>query len=258
MSDRTEAAAEAYDASVEPAVALTVTGDPSAVRFDERGLVPVVVVDEGDGAVLMLAYADSEALERTLVSGQAHYHSRSRGALWRKGATSGNVQAVVEVVCDCDADALLYRVRQTGPACHTGERSCFHDRLAALSASQATGSPDQGVTPAIPEPGAGQPQVGAVMQLLERVVAERLATLPQGSYVRRLHERGIGYVAQKVIEEAGETVVAALEQKDRELTGETADLLFHLSVLLAERGVAWTEVAEVLLARHRTGHEPRA
>jgi len=227
-------------------LALTVTGAVADVRFDERGLVPVVVVDAGDGAVLMLAYADREALEHTIATGQAHYHSRSRGTLWRKGATSGNVQSVVDVVCDCDADALLYRVHQTGPACHTGERSCFHSPLAHSAATDTAGRvPHEKLS------------VGAVMELLERVVSDRLATLPQGSYVRRLHERGIGYVAQKVIEEAGETIVAALEQKDRELTGETADLLFHLSVLLAERGVAWDEVAEVLLARHRTGHEPR-
>jgi len=226
---------------------LTVTGDLSSVRFDERGLVPVVVVDIGDGTVLMLAYADREALDHTLATGQAHYHSRSRGTLWRKGATSGNVQAVVEVVADCDADALLYRVEQTGPACHTGARSCFH---APLARSGETGSGPAGAEAPL--------SVGAVMDLLERIVSDRLATLPQGSYVRRLHERGVGYVAQKVIEEAGETVVAALEQKDKELTGETADLLFHLSVLLAERGVKWGEVAEVLLARHRSSHEPRA
>lgn len=245
-------------------VALTVTGDLADVRFDERGLVPVVVVDAGDGAVLMLAYADREALEHTIATGQAHYHSRSRGTLWRKGATSGNVQTVVDVVCDCDDDALLYRVHQTGPACHTGARSCFHSPLAHSSATDPTQRQSPENPSVEPDPSVGtnpsvgsNPSVGAVMELLERVVAERLATLPQGSYVRRLHERGIGYVAQKVIEEAGETIVAALEEKDKELTGETADLLFHLSVLLAERGVKWDEVADVLLARHRTGHAPR-
>jgi phosphoribosyl-ATP pyrophosphohydrolase/phosphoribosyl-AMP cyclohydrolase len=232
-------------ANGEPAP-LTRVGDVADVGFDERGLVPVVVVDAGDGAVLMLAYADREALEHTLATGQAHYHSRSRGTLWRKGATSGNVQRVVDIVRDCDSDALLYRVHQTGPACHTGERSCFHSPLARSGGVEAEARGQEKLS------------VGAVMELLERVVSDRLSTLPQGSYVRRLHERGVGYVAQKVIEEAGETIVAALELKDKELTGETADLLFHLSVLLAERGVTWDEVAEVLLARHRTGHEPRA
>lgn len=238
---------DAVHGSHEQHAPLTMMGDVTDVLFDERGLVPVVVVDAGDGAVLMLAYADREALDHTLATGQAHYHSRSRGTLWRKGATSGNVQRVVDIVRDCDSDALLYRVHQTGPACHTGERSCFHDPLASADAAGA----------ALSEPHE-KLSVGAVMELLERVVSDRLATLPQGSYVRRLHERGVGYVAQKVIEEAGETIVAALELKDKELTGETADLLFHLSVLLAERGVKWDEVAEVLLARHRTGHDPRA
>jgi len=226
---------------------LTVTGELAAIGFDERGLVPVVVVDASDGVVLMLAYADREAVEHTITTGQAHYHSRSRGTLWRKGATSGNVQRVVEVVCDCDADALLYRVHQSGPACHTGERSCFYTPVAQADTTPVSTAAEEHLS-----------SVGEVLELLEKVVTDRLATLPQGSYVRRLHERGVGYVAQKVIEEAGETVVAALEQKNKELTGETADLLFHLSVLLAERGVRWDEVAAVLLARHRPDHEPRA
>lgn len=257
MSDSTHEQVTTDGTLAAPAAALTLTGDLAAVKFDERGLAPVVVVDVSDGAVLMLAYADREALERTLSSGQAHYHSRSRGELWRKGATSGNVQAVVEVVSDCDGDALLYRVRQTGPACHTGERSCFYTPLAGAATGPAVGAA-AGRAEKASAAATDDESIGSVMLLLERVVAARLASLPEGSYVRRLHERGIGYVAQKVIEEAGETVVAALEQKDRELTGETADLLFHLSVLLAERGVTWGQVADVLLARHRGDHEPRA
>src|SRR5690606_24922608 len=101
-----------------------------AVRFDGQGLVPVVVLDSSDGTLLMLAYADREAVDLTLETGQAHYFSRSRQELWRKGATSGHVQRVDEVALDCDGDALVYRVRQTGPACHTGELSCFHRPLA--------------------------------------------------------------------------------------------------------------------------------
>lgn len=244
---------------------LTVTGDETTVRFDALGLVPVVVIDASDGAVLMLAYANREALRLTLDTGQAYYYSRSRRELWRKGATSGHVQQVVEVVMDCDGDSLMYRVKQTGPACHTGERSCFHRGLAAgAGAPEARASGAGGVASATASPAtddldgmSGEPaSPGEVLELLERVVAERLATLPEGSYVRRLHERGIGYVAQKVIEEAGETVVAALEHKDTELHGEAADLLFHLSVLLAERGVAWSDVAGVLLARHATSAKP--
>lgn len=205
------------------------------VAFDERGLVTVVAQDAGDGTVLMVAHADREALERTMATRQGHYFSRSRGELWRKGATSGHVQHVVEVRYDCDADAVLYRVEQTGPACHTGARSCFYRTVPGFDQEPAGADID------------------AVMALLERVVDERLRTLPEGSYVRRLHERGVGYVGQKVIEEAGESVVAALQAQDDELIGEAADLLFHLTVLLRERGVAWRDVAGRLLERHAGG-----
>lgn len=222
------------------------------IAFDANGVAPVVAQDAGSGEVLMLAYADAEALEATLATGEAHYHSRSRGSLWRKGETSGNVQRVVEVRYDCDADALLYRVQQTGPACHTGAASCFHRNLAG----PAVVAPLTGESDAVPP--APDASMGAALDLLERVVADRLARPRAGSYVGRLHERGVGYVCQKVIEEAGETVVAALEHKDEELIAESADLLFHLGVLLAERGVSWSRVARTLIARHAATHEPQA
>ena len=198
-------------------------------NFDERGLVPVVTQDATSGEVLMLAYANSEALEQTLQTRQAHYYSRSRDELWRKGATSGNTQEIVEVRVDCDEDALLYRVRQSGPACHTGERSCFYRSSDGEQAS-----------------------LGEVMALLEQVVNTRLEALPEDSYITKMHQRGKGYVAQKVVEEAGESIVAALENKPSELIGEAADLLFHLTVLLRESGVGLQEVADELVERHRT------
>ena len=203
------------------------TGLPP-VNFGARGLVPVVTQDATSGEVLMLAYADQEALSKTLETRQAHYYSRSRNELWRKGATSGNTQEVTEVRVDCDEDALLYRVKQAGPACHTGERSCFHR------------SSDE-----------EQTSLGETMALLERVVNERLENLPEGSYVTKMHERGKGYVAQKVVEEAGESIVAALENKPDELVGEAADLLFHLTVLLRESGVSLQEVSDELVGRHQ-------
>ncbi len=203
--------------------------DLSTLNFDERGLVPVVTQDARSGAVLMLAYANLEAVEKTLETHEAHYYSRSRGALWRKGATSGHTQEVLEVRFDCDEDALLYRVMQTGAACHTGERSCFYRTL----------------TP--PQP----PAIGEMMGVLEEVIENRLLELPEGSYVAKLHARGLGYVAQKVVEEAGESIVAALEGKQGELVGEAADLLFHLTVLLHESGVSLQEVAAKLSERHQ-------
>lgn len=207
------------------------------VRFDDQGLVPVVAQDVATGTVLMLAYADREALERTLDSGFAHYRSRSRDELWRKGATSGNEQRLREVRYDCDADAVLYLVEQTGVACHTGEFSCFHNELSVRRSENATPP---------------KADIGAALTMLERVIAQRLRDLPDGSYVRRLHERGVGYVAQKVIEEAGESVVAALQGEDALLVDESADLLFHLTMLLSERSVGWSEVAQRLLERNAT------
>lgn len=200
--------------------------------FGPDGLLPVITQDSLNGQVLMLAWADQQALDATLESGQAHYHSRSRGELWRKGATSGNTQRVVAVRLDCDGDALLYLVQQSGPACHTGERSCFFNHL--LEGQEEYLSD----------------QVQAV-QLLDRVVADRLRELPDGSYVTSLRQRGVGYVAQKVVEEAGEAVVAALQGNQAELQAEAADLLFHLTVLLHEQGGSLAGPARVLLERHR-------
>lgn len=199
--------------------------------FGPDGLLPVVAQDAENGQVLMLAWANREALSATLETRQAHYYSRSRQELWRKGASSGNTQEIVAVRLDCDSDALLYLVRQSGPACHTGRRSCFHTDLLPgkeefLSASREA--------------------VG----LLDRVVAARLRDLPEGSYVASLHGRGPGYIAQKVVEEAGETVVAALQGQSEELQSEAADLLFHLTVLLHEQGASLEGPAQVLLRRH--------
>jgi phosphoribosyl-AMP cyclohydrolase / phosphoribosyl-ATP pyrophosphohydrolase len=199
------------------------------VAFPASGLVPVVTQEAGSGEVLMLAWADREALLATLASGEAHYHSRSRDELWRKGATSGHVQRVVEVRLDCDGDALLYQVEQTGPACHTGALSCFHRPLARAE----LGVPAE------------------ALGLLQRVVDQRLRELPDGSYVARMHAKGLGYVAQKVVEEAGETIVAALEDRPDQLRDEAADLLFHLTVLLRERDLSLADVGRTLLARHR-------
>lgn len=198
------------------------------LTFDERGLVPVIAQDADSGEVLMLAYANREAVAATVQSGQAHYYSRSRQALWRKGESSGHRQDVVEVRYDCDGDALLYRVRQTGPACHTGARSCFYRTLEGTHGAS----------------------LGEVLALLERVVDQRLSELPPGSYVTRLHQEGLGRVAQKVVEEAGESVVAALERKPERLVAEAADLLFHLTLLLRESGVTLQQVAGELLRRH--------
>ena len=205
------------------------------VRFDENGLVPVVAQDAATGDVLTLAYANREAVEKTLATGEAHFYSRSRRELWRKGATSGNTQKVVEVRLDCDADALLYRVEPRGPACHTGERTCFFTTMpgegVGVAASKADGA-----------------SFGTVVERLAGVIAERHREMPEGSYTAGLIRRGTERVAQKVGEESVEVVIAAL--RDERLAEETADLVYHLLVLLEERGVGIDEVAGVLRDRH--------
>jgi phosphoribosyl-AMP cyclohydrolase / phosphoribosyl-ATP pyrophosphohydrolase len=202
----------------------------AAVRFGADGLVPVVAQESRSGDVLMLAFANREALERTASTGQAHYYSRSRATLWRKGQTSGHEQAVREIRIDCDGDSILYRVEQTGPACHTGTRTCF---------STAVGK--DGMTAAAEDPGAH------LLTRLAATIAERAAARPRGSYTVQLLDRGVPEVSRKVGEEAVEVVVAANAEEPERLASEAADLLYHLLVLLQARGVpldaVWKELA---------------
>jgi phosphoribosyl-AMP cyclohydrolase / phosphoribosyl-ATP pyrophosphohydrolase len=209
------------------------------VEFDERGLVPVVAQDAGSGEVLMLAWANAEALRLTAETGLAHYWSRSRRELWAKGATSGHVQEVVDVRLDCDADAVLYRVRQTGPACHTGARSCFH--RAAASGRDGGTAPD--------------PRHMAAR--LEAVLADRAEALPEGSYTTYLFREGVDKILKKVGEEAAETIVAAKNDDPEALASEAADLVFHLAVLMQARGsglsAVWAELERRFGAPPRPG-----
>lgn len=207
------------------------------VKFDERGLVPVVAQEAETGEVLMLAYADREALARTADSGMAHYFSRSRRELWQKGATSGNVQSVVDIRLDCDGDAVLYRVQQSGPACHTGARSCFAEKLE----HQAWG-------PA--------PDARHVLTRIDQVVRERDEQRPAGAYSTYLFDRGVDKILKKVGEESTEVVIAAKNADAAELRAETADLLFHLLVLLRARRLPLNEVWNELSARF-SGREKR-
>lgn len=201
------------------------TVEIDSLRFDERGLLPVVAQEEQSGAVLMLAWADREAVQRTLASGEAWFFSRSRQALWRKGESSGNTLAVVDITADCDGDTLLYRVRAAGPACHAGTRTCFEPNPAALE-----------------------------LGWLAAVVAERASEASEASYTAKLLSAGVERIARKIGEEATETVIAAVsagEEGSRErLVSETADLLYHLVVLLAARGVELSEVSAELARRH--------
>jgi phosphoribosyl-AMP cyclohydrolase / phosphoribosyl-ATP pyrophosphohydrolase len=192
--------------------------------FDERGLVPVVVQDRGSGDVLMVAWANRESLERSAATGEAHFWSRSRNALWRKGETSGNRLRIVEVRADCDRDTLLMVVEPSGPACHTGARTCFGELPASL---------------------------GGGLFELARTVAERDRERPEGSYVAKLLGQGLDATLKKVGEEATEVVLAAKGESDERLAEEAADLLFHLVVALHQRGLDPSPVLEALERRRR-------
>ena len=211
----------------------------SAVRFGADGLVPVVTQESRSGDVLMVAFANRDALNRTLATGLAHYYSRSRGVLWQKGETSGHVQRVVEVRLDCDADSILYRVEQTGPACHTGTRTCFSTVLSGEAGKRGSGDGPQ------EDPG------GHLLSRLARTIAQRAAERPEGSYTAELLAQGVGKASQKVGEEAVEVVVAANSEDDERLASEAADLLYHLLVLLQARGVPLDVVLRELESRAR-------
>jgi phosphoribosyl-ATP pyrophosphohydrolase/phosphoribosyl-AMP cyclohydrolase len=206
----------------------------STVRFGTDGLVPVVAQESRSGDVLMVAFANREALERTAITGRAHYYSRSRAALWRKGASSGHEQAVREIRIDCDGDTVLYRVDQTGPACHTGAHTCF-STVVAVDGSTTRGA----------DPGAH------LLSRLATTIALRAAERPAGSYTVELLDRGLPKVSQKVGEEAVEVVVAANAEGPERLASEAADLLYHLLVLLQARGVPLDAVLEELAHRSR-------
>jgi phosphoribosyl-ATP pyrophosphohydrolase/phosphoribosyl-AMP cyclohydrolase len=188
------------------------------VRFDERGLVPAVVQDARTREVLTLAYMNEESLRRTLAEGETWFWSRSRGELWHKGATSGHTQRVVEVRLDCDADALVILVEPRGPACHTGARSCFRHGLDEGDADE-------------------QEELGAVLARLFAVVEGRRRERPENSYTTYLFEKGLNKILKKVGEESAETIIAAKEDDDDALTGELSDLVYHLVVLMVERGI---------------------
>jgi len=216
--------------------------DPAIVRYGPDGLVAAVVQDVADGRVLMVGWQDAEALAATLETGQAHFHSRSRDRLWRKGETSGNTLEVVGIELDCDADAVLLRVRPAGPTCHTEARSCFDEE------------PGEVAAPSV--------QDFAWLERLWSTVAERAAHRPPGSYTSRLLDEGVDAVGRKVTEEATEVLMAAKDddyaersgeaRPTAELAGELADLLYHSLVLCAERGLPPSAVIDTLKGRHRT------
>lgn len=206
------------------------------VHWDEKGLVPAVVQDARTGQVLMLAYMNAAALARTLETSETWFWSRSRRELWHKGATSGNTQRLAELRYDCDADALLLRVEPRGPACHTGEMSCFYRQARVWKAPSETA------------PGQVRDLTLHAIDALERVIADRKANPKEGSYTCRLFAAGEPEILKKIGEEAVEVIVAAQNEGNERLVSELADLAYHTLVLLAARDLTWADV-EAELAR---------
>lgn len=202
--------------------------DIGKVDFDKGdGLVPAIVQDADNGAVLMMAYMNREALEQTVARKRAVFFSRSKQRLWEKGETTGHTLDLVDIALDCDADTLLVTARPRGPACHNGTLTCFGDEARTAATSIA------------------------FLAKLEAVVAQRATEKPDASYTAKLLAKGINKVAQKVGEEGVEAALAAVNESDDKVVAESADLLFHLLVLLRARGVPFARVVQELEKRHR-------
>ena len=237
------------------------------LKFDERGLIPAIVQDAISGRVLMLGWMNAESLRKTYESGQVWFFSRSRNELWHKGATSGNVLTVRELRIDCDEDAILVRAEPVGPTCHTGQESCFYRKLspnlagldaqqtlsrktnsnlAGLDAQQTPSHPTNSDLPGLDD---ATPRA-SFFDELEAIVQSRRASTPDESYTARLFAKGKFKIAQKVGEEGLETAMAGIAQDDDRLIEESADLLFHLLVLLNERDVSLRDVLVRLKTRH--------
>jgi phosphoribosyl-AMP cyclohydrolase / phosphoribosyl-ATP pyrophosphohydrolase len=200
----------------------------SEVKFDENGLIPVIIQNAATKEVLTLAYANAEALEKTKATKETWLFSRSRNELWNKGATSGNTQKVTAVRLDCDGDSLIYEVIPNGPACHTGEETCFYRTL--------DGTPNASKTD--------------LLKNLSGLIKTREAEMPEGAYTTYLFEQGVDKICKKVGEEAAEVIIAAKNRDKQELSMETADLFYHVLVLLQEQKVDFDQVLNVLEERH--------
>ena len=206
------------------------------IKFDERGLVPAIVQDATTRQVLTLAYMNAESLKRTIETNETWFWSRSRSSLWHKGETSGHTQRVLDILVDCDSDALTLLVKPNGPACHTGEQACFHNAL------QDAGYSPQKIAN-------GEPELGAVLNNLYALVESRKRDRPEGSYTTYLFDQGLDKILKKIGEESSETIIAAKNQDGGVLAREVSDLLYHLIVLMVERGLTLGEIGGELVRR---------
>jgi phosphoribosyl-ATP pyrophosphohydrolase/phosphoribosyl-AMP cyclohydrolase len=204
------------------------------LKYDERGLIPAIVQDAHTREVLTLAYVNAESLRRTVEERETWFWSRSRNELWHKGATSGNIQRVVDIRPDCDKDAVLILVEPEGPACHTGARTCFSADVEEKD---------------LREPRQPVEQIGETLVNLFQVITSRRAERPEGSYTTYLFEQGLDKILKKIGEEAAETIIAAKNTEEGPLVSETSDLIYHLLVLLSERGITLEQISAELQVR---------
>ncbi|QHW31957.1 bifunctional phosphoribosyl-AMP cyclohydrolase/phosphoribosyl-ATP diphosphatase HisIE [Paenibacillus rhizovicinus] len=217
----------------------TVEAAAAEIKWNEAGLVPAIVQDAASKEVLMMAYMNGESLARSVESGETWFWSRSRNELWHKGATSGHTQRIVSMHYDCDGDTLLVRVEQTGPACHTGTYSCFTGEIQGVKGTESGASAFQQSSDRF-----------AMLNQLEATIAQRYVERPEGAYTTYLFEKGVDKILKKVGEESAEVIIAAKNKDNDELRCETSDLVFHLMVLLRERGLSLDEVMTELGRRH--------
>ena len=206
------------------------------VKLDERGLIPVIVQDARTRQVLMLAYMNAESLKKTVETNETWFWSRSRSGLWHKGETSGNTQRVVDILSDCDGDALTVLVVPNGPACHTGAQSCFFNEIQEVRPCEDAAGSDPG-------------NLGEVLNSLYTLVESRRHERPEGSYTTYLFDQGLDKILKKVGEESAETIIAAKNDNGSALVKESSDLLYHLVVLLVERGLSLEDVRDELVRR---------
>lgn len=213
------------------------------IRFDEKGLIPVIVQDNLSKEVLTLAYMNEESLKKSIETKETWFYSRSRKELWHKGETSGNTQKIVEMRVDCDQDALIVLVEPAGPACHTGTYSCFSKLSPALE-EKADHDRKENV------PVVFHDDPFQIIRELESLIAKREVEKPEGSYTTYLFNEGVDKICKKVGEEAAEVIIAAKNRSKEELTWETADLIYHLLVLLREQKLPLNDVLQRLEERH--------
>jgi len=217
-------------------------------KFNQQELMPAVVQDYKTKEVLMVAYVNQESLNLSLEKGETVFYSRSRQELWHKGETSGNTQEIKEIYYDCDQDTILFMVDPAGPACHTGENSCFYRKIAEETEAKAEKMMEMQQQAQTIE---SDFETEKVVDFLYDLILSRKEEMPEGSYTTYLFEEGIDKILKKVGEESAEVIIASKNEPDDELIYETADLVYHMLVLLAERGVKPDQIRKELKKRHK-------